>query len=107
MRGIQLPLVNVAPGTWHLAHQLIEGFSAQFPAEDTIAYDSLGHLLEPDDPVLSFCFVHQTLVTAVSSFAVHLTQEEDRQLMVSGQHNWVFRVFREDSGILEAAMGSD
>jgi len=93
--------------TWYLAHQLIEGFSAQFPAEDTIAYDSLGHFPEPDDPVLSSCFVHQTLVTTVSSFVVQVMQEEDCQLMVSGQHNWVSHVFQEDSGIFEAAMGSD
>lgn len=97
MAGIQLPL----------AHQLIDGFSAQFSSEDTIAYDIPGHLSEPDDPVLSYCFVHQTLVTAVSSSAVHLTQEEDRQLTVSGQRNWVSHVLREDSGIFEAAMGSD
>ena len=70
--------------TWYLAHQLIKGFSAQFPADDALAYNGLSHFLEPSNPKLPPCFMHQAFVAAVPTLLVHMTQKEDNQLMVSG-----------------------
>lgn len=64
-----------------LAHLLLEGFSVRFRHMTQL----LGHFLEPDNPKFSPCLIYQALVTAVSYFPVQVTQEENRQLMVSGQ----------------------
>lgn len=76
-----------------------QGVVCTVSAKDTIAHDSLGHFPEPDDPVLSSCFMHQTLVTAVSSLMVQVMQKEDCQLTVSGQQGRISHVFWEDFGI--------
>lgn len=79
----------------------------QFPADDALAYNSLMHFPEPNNPKLLPCFMHQAFVAAVPSFQVQVMQGEDCQLMVSGQHDRVSHASREDSGIFKTAMSSN